>query len=319
MRLALSSVLLLSIAVLTLAACQRGAPPDVAGRPVPASIAAPASAAAAPASAASAVALGATEDSPEALMQEAFPDWNGLRPYVMTVPEDDPRNGRARVATSPELVVEIDASHRALVVSGMRSNEVGENDAAHSQGGNLGVYWFTLREGRWFRTGAQESVLWSGSNGQLGTVKAVTLGAAHPAVAVEGGWCGQGACASGLYIVEIGAKDTRLVAPNLPLLTDTLGVAMGCEELLEGKTAVAPAQREALSPDNCFDVHGQWHVEPAPGAERADIVIAYAGHDLVQDPATHATSVREIDETVVYRFDGKRYARVSGRDPTRSI
>ena len=252
-------------------------------------------------------------------MREAFPEWRGQRAYVMEMAADDPKAGRITVATSPALVVALDDTHRVLVVTGFPSDEKGALSAAHVTPGNLGACWFVRRDARWWVTDRHDSILWAGSSGAVGTVKQAALGPAHQALFVESGWCGQGYCVGVLDVLELGIDAAHIVSSAVPLSSDSLGVAEGCDKLLGGVADLAPAVVRELTPDNCFDVAGQWRVEPRPDSDRGDIVIDFSGHELVQDAATQAKSVQTITEQLVLRHSATGYVRIRGRNPMHKV
>ena len=254
------------------------------------------------------------DDGLKTLTRVAFPEWKGAEAVVLEVPAYSQPNERTVVAATPTMVVTVDATHRALVLVGTPSDDEGHENASHAEGGNLGVYGFELRGGRWVKTSTQDSVLWSGSSGALGNVKRVDLGPGHPALAVEGGWAGQGYDVGGLQLVALEPAGARVVLADVRLHSDSLGLVDGCGEWLNKNVAPSAQVLADLTPENCFDVDSAWHVEPRAGAERGDIVIAFDGHRLAVDGQTQAKSVQAVKGTLVYRYGVSGYEKASGQN-----
>ena len=263
---------------------------------------------------ASPVAPVAASDGLDALTHELFPTWKAGGLVVLNVPSDSDPKQLVTIAATPVLVVKVDPTHRALVMVGTPSDEQGHESASHAQGGNLGAYGFELRGGRWVRTTVQDSVLWTGQSGALGDVKSVDLGAGHMALSVESGWTGQGYDVGALDLIALEPAGARVVLSNVRLHSDSLGVASGCEQWLDGGKAPAPQALAELTADNCFDVSGTWGVQPLAGGERGDIVITFDGHRLVTDPRSQAKSVQAVAGTLVYRYSNGSYAKVRGEN-----
>lgn len=254
------------------------------------------------------------DDSLQTLTRAAFPEWKGGDAVVLEVPSYNRPNERTTIAATPTMVVKMDATHRALVLVGTPADDEGHENASHAEGGNLGVYGFELRDGRWAKTTTQDSVLWSGSSGALGDVKLVDLGPDRPALAIEGGWTGQGYDVGGLDLVALEPAGARVVLADVRLRADSLGLVDGCGEWLN-KNVVPSRQVQAdLTPENCFDVDGTWRVEPRAGAGRGDIVITFDGHRLAADPQTGAKSVQGVAGTLVYRDGKSGYEKASGEN-----
>jgi len=269
----------------------------------------------------SASSAGATADGREALMHVAFPRWDGKHPWVLEVPGSDPKDGPATVtvAASPQLVLAIDDAHRVLVLAGVPSDDDGTELGGHPARGSLGAVWFARRDGHWQRAGQQDSILWAGFFGNIGQLKRVDLGAGHEAVSVENGSCWQGFCEDFLSLVGFDAERAGVLVSNLAVMSSSIGGTQGCDEALSG--GAPDPQQDAASPnaDNCFDVSGKWRIQPRAGAERGDLVVAYAGSELVAAADGATFSPRKIDGTLVLRYADGVYKEVSGRNPTHSL
>ncbi len=254
------------------------------------------------------------DDSVKTLTRIAFPEWKGAEAIVLEVPSYNQPNERTVVAATSTMVVAVDATHRALVLVGTPSDDEGRENASHAEGGNLGVYGFELRNGRWVKTTTQDSVLWSGSSGALGNLKRVDLGPGHAALAVEGGWTGQGYDVGALDLVALEPAGARVVLAGVRLRSDSLGLVDGCGEWLNKNVAPSAPVQADLTPENCFDVDSAWHVEPRAGAERGDVVITFDGHRLAVDGQTQAKSVQPVAGTLVYRYGKSGYEKASGEN-----
>lgn len=316
----LAFLLFASSLVLALPACQREAP-RVAGAEAASSAAAPASAApassAAPAvSSASVAANGTTDDSPEALMTEAFPTWKHGGVQVLRVPHQQYPDESRTVAVQPSSVMKIDATHRALVTVGGPSDEHGEDASAHADPGVVGVYLFELRDGRWFKTRAQDSVVWSGSQGLVKDIRQVELAPGHAALVVEGGFMGQGVLTTAADIVEVEPAGARLVLPVLPLHEDSFGsAAAGCEDWAGGTRT--PTSEELSDPNAfaCREFTGTWRIEPVADGGPGDVIVAYRLNDTVDDAQGKGKHFERTERTVVFHYTPSGYAKASGELP----
>ena len=282
-------------------------------------------------------------------MQEAFPDWAGKHVQVMSVPGPDAKDGPMLVTVSPEQVVDIDEAHRVLVVTGSPSDDAGRPSATHAEPGNLGAVWFERRDARWYVTARRDTILWDGSTGYVGTVKALDLGPAHPAISIESGGCWQGSCVSFLQVLSFDRATVRVVLPSVGVLSETRGGSDDCDWTMSDTRDPSTPVATGLSPDSCFDVQAKWHAESPPMAAGAstpvpsasgsdpaasgpepsasspraaawpDIVVTYEGHEIVAKPPKGNLSVEAVEETLVMRYVGDHYVRVSGRDRTHAI
>lgn len=309
----LSCLLFGSSFVLALAACQRDAPPRA---PAGAASSSTPPASAPVASASSVVANGTTDDSPEALMTEAFPTWKHGGVQVLRVPHEQYPSEARTVAVQPSSVMKIDATHRALVTVGGPSDEHGEDAASHADPGVVGVYLFELRDGRWFKTRAQDSVVWSGSHGSVHDIRKFDLAPGHPALVVEGSFTGQGETSIAADIVEVEPAGARLVLPILPLHEDTFGSAAdGCEDWVGG--ARTPTSEQLADPNAfaCREFTGTWRVEPVADGGPGDVVVAYRLNDTVDDAQGKTKHFERTERTVVFHYTPTGYVKASGEPP----
>lgn len=273
---------------------------------------APVAAAAPPASASA----GAADDSPAALMAQAFPGWAATRPHAASMPSGE---GAAQepVLVSPLKVVPLDAEHRMLLVTGVPDDGTGQPLQLHATSVNVGAYGFERREGRWVKTFERPSLVWTGFNGQVGEVKVHDLGAGRTALSLQNGTCGQDVCSEWVRFFALAPGDARALTPDLPL-SRKLEDAPGCAPWLAGQPASAPDPADAFTPENCVDVSGTWRFEPAADPATAgwpDLVVAFKGSKAVQDGSTGQAAPRAVDEKLVLRHDGRGYQVVSGRNP----
>jgi len=258
-------------------------------------------------------ASGAPDDSLQALMREAFPGWAPGRFHAITVPDSD--SGSVRVAVTPRLVLRPDGRHRLLVVSGTHNEGSKAAVAAHAAEGNLGVYGFTRQGGRWVKTSDQPSIGWTGFSGDVGKLRAVTLGPGRLGLAVENASCWQGACGAWLTLYDV-TPDTSREVLMLMTHSDSLNASDECPRWLDGRLRAVP---EHDNRDFCFDVRSRWQLATAPGRGDADVVLHFTGREAVIDARTGKPAVKAVREALVLRRQGERYEPLRGRNPTHEI
>jgi hypothetical protein len=256
------------------------------------------------------IAVGATQDTMEALMREVFEGWDSKTPY-------ETEEGDALAAN---FVVSIDADHRALVAASVPASVPegvdGQSPASHGTPGRLVIYGFEKREGRWFQ-GSEWSTT-GGTFGNVGEVHLVQLGSAHQALAIENGGCWQGYCGRWLELVELASGGARPLLERVVMTSSSsTGATEGCEHWLvaAGDTGTAHAHPKVDS-ENCFDVNGKWRVGPVREGGWPDVVISFKGKDVATKPKTRALFVRDIEEELVLRHDGTFYQQAKGLNPT---
>ena len=203
-----------------------------------------------------------------------------------------------------------------LVVSGTISDEQGHLGGGHAVPGNLGAYWFELRDGRWFVTRRRDSILWSGFMGNVGTIKSLELGGAHHAVSIENGSCWQGFCGGYLDVAEFDADRAQVLVDGLRVSTTSTGAKEGCSEVLAGGKPDSHEPTADLDADNCFDIGGQWHVEANAGGARGELVVSYSGTELVAGDHDGGYVPKKIAASLVLRYANGTYQPVSGKNPT---
>lgn len=290
----------LSMAVLALAlqACQRPTPaPDTAAVPATSP-------------------QGAADDSPDALMAQVFAGWKADQPYAVDLPADASTQERtSRVLVSPMQVIALDADHRALVVTGPLDGGDGPVKG-HAGGASVSVYGFERREGRWFTTFARPTLTWTGFYGEPGELKQQPLAPGRVAMSIENGSCWQGFCGSWVYVFAVTIDGVQPMFDQRTSSSAT-GVVESCSEWLDGKKHdVAEA---ALTPDNCFDIHGTWRFEAASSAAWPDVVLTFTGTEAAQAQEGGPLTRRTVDQQMVLRHDGKAYQTLRGRNPTRDL
>lgn len=248
----------------------------------------------------------------QALMREAFPGWKAKQMRTITAPGPD--GERTLVAVTPQLVLPLDGQHRALIVGGVRVIEGGQRIFSHSAEGNLGVYLFEQRDSRWVKTKAMPSVGWTGFEGELGKLRAVTLGANKVGLAVENGSCWQGFCGDWLKLYSIDTAGAREV---LSLMTQSYSTTTTelCTDWLRGRLNTAP---ERYDPTLCFDVHSHWQLDTASGDDWADITVYFTGRDAALNRRGKPVA-KPVHETLVLRYSGAGYKPVQGRNPTHTF
>ncbi|MFG6457390.1 hypothetical protein [Roseateles sp. BYS96W] len=260
-----------------------------------------------------AVAAGAPDDSPEALMREAFTGWLPGRATTITAPGPD--GSPQQVSVVPQLVLALDASHRALVVSGVRVLEGGQRIESHSAPANLGVYVFTQRDGRWVASHATPSAGWTGFFGKPGRMHRVELGNGRVGLGVENDECWQGFCGEWLTLFDVTNDGTRQIL-HLMTGSSSVNAPPECGAWLQGTRPTPPAGHDAKL---CFDISGRWQLATAPGRDEADLIVHFEGRDGVVDARSGAARVNKVRETLVLRRQGERYEPLRGRNPTHKI
>ncbi len=255
----------------------------------------------------------APDDSPEALMREAFTGWQPGQ--VTTILATGADGSPQQVTVVPQLVLALDASHRALVVSGVRLLDGGQPNESHGAPANLGVYVFTQRGGRWAASHATPSAGWTGFFGKPGRLHRVELGGGRVGLAVENDECWQGFCGEWLTLFAVANDGARQI---LHLMTGSTSVnaTPECSAWLKGARATLPGPHD---PKLCFDISGRWQLATAPGREEADLIVHFVGRDAGIDARNGAARVNKIRETLVLRRQGERYEPLRGRNPTHKI
>jgi len=269
-------------------------------------------AASAPA-ASSAQPAGAADDSPAALMAQAFSGWTSQAGHAVDVPSGEGTR-KDRVLVSPTLVATLDADHRVLIVSGVPDDGHGQPEAAHATAVNLGLYGFEARAGRWFKTFERPSLAWTGSYGSPGELKVHAFGAGRAVLSVQTEDCGQGFCGQRLQLFALNPRDASELADQR-LGGSATDATVGCDEWLQGKPLGAAETPDPITPGNCYDVRGEWRFEKPVDSAWPDLVITFTGTQASQDPKGGDVTRRIVDEQLVMRHDGTRYKVLSGRNP----
>lgn len=246
-------------------------------------------------------------------MKEAFPSWGTSEGPSISVPSDSGKRMEL-VYPSPRLVLAPDSAHRLLVVDGK------PHDDSHAAGANLGLYGFTAREGRWFKTSELPSFAWVGEYGEVDEVFPLDLGAKRPIMATKHRYCSQGFCQTWLKVFVLREGAARLI------LEEQLGRGTNsepedpCDELVQAAAAGAstPKSYEGLAFSFCpATTSSMWVQKPEKDAW-PDIEIRFKGQDFDVDKTSQAVKRTVIDETLVLRYNGALYVHASGRNPLSS-
>lgn len=303
-RLAGATLSALALAGL-LAGCSRegAAPASPPATPETAAAAAPA-----PAAAASADATGETPDPVIPVQQ----DDERAQAWMRAVFRDayDPAKSQALV----ELQVDGGAQHHlmslatshalpdgrvALVVNGMPADEHGERQTGRGSAGVLNVYLLQAAGSGWTVAERRENLASMGSDGEIGSVEWVMLGADKPGFTVSSYYTGQGQSITMVDIVELG-HGVRHIG-TLDLSADNDGACSPESDMcanIEGKLRVA----DSASPDGY-----------------ADLLINFSGkrYRISENDNGETTEipVETIRQTARYGFDGKAYKLVAGANP----
>ena len=293
----------LVMVTLMLQACQRPG----AAEPIRAATPAPASAP-----------QGAANDTPAALMAQAFEGWTSGQPHVVDMPAEKGADEKtSRVLVSPTQVITLDDDHRALVVTGPLDGG-GEPVSGHAVGASVSVYGFERRGGRWFKTFERAAITWTGFYGEAGSFKVHPVGPGRVALSIENGSCWQGYCGHWVEVFALGATDARPLF-NQRTSTSSTGATEGCTEWLEGKKLAGADDTASISATNCFDVNGKWRFEPAGDSGWPDVVLTFTGAEATQEKEDTPPVLRAVEEQLVLRHDGTAYKPVRGRNPTHDL
>jgi hypothetical protein len=191
----------------------------------------------------------------------------------------------------------------AVVVNGAPSDENGTDMAGHVSPGMLSVFTLRRTEGAWQTVKRYLNVTTMGSSGNIGFVKWIALGPGRPGIIVSSGgtWFGSTMADAEIYDLD---GDMR-----------SLG---GFPELSTNGGGCMPETKD------CWDVGGKIGTVPAAaGQEYRDIVVDFQGkhfrvtEDTKGDLIEHPT--RAVRESARYRFNGKQYMLVSGKNPVPGI
>lgn len=190
----------------------------------------------------------------------------------------------------------------AIAVNGTPWNEGGIDLPGIATEGLLNVY-LLRREGEaggetWIVDERHPKLASMGAMGRIGKVHWVSLGPGKPGFVVSSGIFNRGDSNTYAKVYELGN---------------------GVRELADFTQSAN--NNDACTPerDKCWDIEGTIRFADAAPDGYADLLVGYSGKvyrqldTATEEPAEQA--IRQIDETVRYRFDGKAYAPVAGTDP----
>lgn len=185
----------------------------------------------------------------------------------------------------------------ALVVNAMPWDKDGPDMPGIAAEGLLNVYLLRRDGDAWTVDERHQNLTSMGGMGRIGEVRWVSLGAGKPGFIVTARLFNRGDAYAYSKIFELGNGVRELA--NLMLSSND---ADGC----------TPER------DECRDIEGSIRfAEPADGY--ADMLVEFTGRTYrladgaAEEPVEQVLT--QIRETVLYRFDGKAYARVSGANP----
>ncbi|MGM9482081.1 hypothetical protein ACS5PN_12915 [Roseateles sp. NT4] len=287
-----------------LAGCQREAPPP-ASQQAASEVAKP---------------VGAVDDTPRALTDEviartsvAIPVGDSGRLMVIPTGQDAPDQ---YVRVSPGPVLAPDVEHRLLVAQGVGITEGGEPYDGHASGGNLGLFEFTLKQGRWLLTSQVPSFARRGSWGKVGDLQALDLGGGRVGVAVNSESCGQGYCENLLEIFALNAKGAVPVLSE-PVVNDSEGWSGPCDDMV--KEAMQARSKGETELDwrlrHCIVVRGDMTMQRRSPKDWPDIKIDFSGEAVDIDEKTFEVARANKATALVLRYDGQRYKPINGRNP----
>ncbi|WP_312512349.1 hypothetical protein [Massilia sp.] len=190
----------------------------------------------------------------------------------------------------------------AVAVNGTPWNEGGIDLPGIATEGLLNVY-LLRREGEgeeqtWIVDERHPNLASMGAMGRIGNVHWVSVGPGKPGFIVSSGIFNRGDSNTYARVYELGN---------------------GVRELADFTQSAN--NNDACTPerDKCWDIEGTIRFADAAADGYADLLVGYSGKiyrqldSAAEEPAEQV--LRQIDETVHYRFDGKAYAIVAGTDP----
>jgi hypothetical protein len=186
----------------------------------------------------------------------------------------------------------------ALVVNGMPWDKDGPDMPGIATEGLLNVYLLRRDGDAWVVDERHQNLASMGGMGRIGEVRWVSLGAARPGFIVTARLFNRGDAYAYSRIYELGNGVRELA--NLMLGSNK---ADGCTP-----------ERDA-----CWDIEGSIRFAEPPADGYADMLVEFTGKtyrlldDAQEEPAEQV--LKQVRETVRYRFDGKAYAKVSGANP----
>ena len=220
------------------------------------------------------------------------------------------------VLVLPGLVLVPDAGHRLLVTLGVSVNEVGTPQDPEASGGQLGLYEFTLREGRWHLTGQVPSFAQGGAWGKDGGLQPLVLGGGRVGIALTYIECHTGTCHSALEVLTLSAKGAKQVLSE-PLHEDSDGWSGPCDAMVKRTTEAHAQGRTDFSASelHCYATDGQMSLQSRGSDEWPDIKLTFTGESVQIDHKTFEARHTSNAGELVLRYDGERYKSLSGRNP----
>jgi hypothetical protein len=190
-----------------------------------------------------------------------------------------------------------------VVVNGAPSDENGVDNTVHLSPGMLSVYTLRRINGAWQPIERYLAVTTMGSNGNIGIVKWITLGAGRLGIVVSSGgtWFGRTFANAQIFDLDRGMRDIGGFA-------EFSSIAGACEPDMK----------------DCWDISGKIRTMPGEGVDGYyDIVVAFEGkhfrvtEDAQENQVEHTTRI--VRQSARYRFNGKEYLLAGGTNPVPSI
>jgi len=280
------------------------------------------------AASAPAIAPQGTDVSPDEmrdnLMAAAFPGWRAEGHQVVSVQAASSDRCFAapneRLALHPEIAIPLDDERLMLVFSGSDEDDHGMPMGAHAEPGMIGGVLFQRVAGGWRALKAWPVVAVAGSNGQPGDVQGLPLGPSHAAVTLNSGWCGQGFCVGFLTVLEVTREGFRDLF-STQISSSSVGATGACDEAVDKDTAGMRQSVGEVGGYECFDVEGDWRVEPGQGDAWPDLVLEFHGVERPASPAPAASEgARSLDGVSARaRYDGHVYRIIEGHVPVHAV
>ncbi|SHN25306.1 hypothetical protein SAMN05192549_106198 [Duganella sacchari] len=190
-----------------------------------------------------------------------------------------------------------------MVVNGAMSDDDGKDITAHVSSGVLNVYVLRREGSSWKVLERREGVDTLGSEGQIGAVKWVTLGAGKPGFIVSNGGIWQGYWIQHAAIYELSAGVRSLGS---------------FEEGSGNEGACGPNTSE------CWDTQGSIRFAQEPQQSGySDIVVDFKDKRYTVTEGKDGSFVEQVQSdtrsTARYHFDGKAYVLAAGTNPVQGI
>ncbi|MCE3264606.1 MAG: hypothetical protein K0R43_3685 [Pseudoduganella sp.] len=217
---------------------------------------------------------------------------------ILEQPSPDDRKEHALFRVTPISMQEFADGTLALVSNSEPHDENDGGFSSHGQPGLVSVFVFSKDGPRRKLLRRLENIGTSGSHGQIGDVKWLSLAEGKPGFAVVGGGTWQGYTIQNLALYDLADPSMQDLAGGISLYSGNDGA---CSEETE----------------ECWEVEGTWRFEKQAGQGFDDLILDFSGYRELRPegaPATAARVRKEAKGMARYRFNGKAYTLVEGEN-----